>query len=109
MTFMEYVRLVAGVCRLRRIIFPAPAWLAHAGLRLIGAALGDVVLTREELLGLKQELLLSHEPPRGKQSVAEWLREHGAELGQRYVNDCHRHFGAGKTELILDPSQPSWR
>ena len=71
--------------------------------------LGDVVLTREDLLGLEQELLLSHESPRGKQSVAEWLRGHGAELGRHYVNDRHRHFGAGKTEPVLDPSQPTWR
>jgi uncharacterized protein YbjT (DUF2867 family) len=109
MTFMEYVRLVAGACRLRRFIFPAPGWLALIGLRLLEPFLGDVVLTREELLGLEQELLLSHETPRGRQSVGEWLRGHGAELGQRYVNDRHRHFGAGKSEPVLDPFQPSWR
>jgi uncharacterized protein YbjT (DUF2867 family) len=107
MTFMEYVRLVARACRVRRIIFSAPAWLALAGIRLVEPILGDIILTREELLGLEQELLLSHEPPLGKQSVAAWLHRHGAELGRRYVNDCHRHFGAGKTKMILDPSQPT--
>jgi uncharacterized protein YbjT (DUF2867 family) len=109
MTFMEYVRLVARACHLRRIILPAPGWLALAGLRLVEPILGDVVLTREELLGLQQELLLSHEPPRGKQSVAEWLCGYSAQLGRRYVNDRHRHFGAGRTEPVLDPSQPSWQ
>jgi len=102
MTFMEYVRLVAKACRLRRVIFPSPRWLALAGVRLIEPFLRDVVLTREELLGLEQELLLSHEPPRGQQSVASWLSEQGAQLGRRYVNDRHRHFGPGRTERVLD-------
>jgi uncharacterized protein YbjT (DUF2867 family) len=109
MTFMEYVRLVASACRVRRIILPAPAWLALAGLRFVEPFLGDVVLTREELLGLERELLLSHEPPRGKESVGAWLSGQSAELGRRYVNDRRRHFGAGRTELVLDPSRPLWR
>jgi uncharacterized protein YbjT (DUF2867 family) len=108
MTFMAYVRLVARACRVRRIVFPAPAWLALAGVRMVEAVLGDIVLTREELLGLEQELLLSQEPPRGTQSVAGWLSGRGEQLGRYYINDCVRHFGHGRDQLLLNPIQPSW-
>ena len=64
--------------------------------------LGDVTLTREELLGLQQELLISHEPPLGKQSALDWLRTQ-RDLGRHYVNDVDRHFGAGKNTPVLDP------
>ena len=103
-TFIAYVRMVARACRLRRFVFPAPAWLAMAGLRLIEPLLRDVVLTRQELVGLEQELLLSREPPRGRESVADWLRSHGEMLGRGYVNDRDRHFDDGRTRCVLDPS-----
>lgn len=102
-TFAGYVRLIARACGVRRAVVPAPAPLTLAALRLIGAALGDIVLTREELLGLAQERLLSHAPPLGIQSVEGWLLENGASLGRSYANDLDRHFGARRTEPILSP------
>jgi len=59
MTFAEYVRLLARACGVRRWICSFPGGLTLALLRLVGVFLRDVVLTREELLGLEQELLLS--------------------------------------------------
>ena len=105
MTFTDYVRLVEKAAGLRRWIVSAPAWLALAGLRLVEPMVRDVILTREELLGLEQELLVSHEAAHGRQSVAGWLNSHGNELGRGYVNDRRRHFGQGKNEIVLDPSQ----
>lgn len=109
MTFRQYVALVAQACGVRRLLFGAPGWLALAGLRLVEPLLGDVVLTREELLGLSQELLLSHEPPRGREPVGRWLAAHGDGLGRHYVNDVRRHFGEGAADPVLDPSRPTWR
>ena len=103
MTFREYVRRVAQACGVRRWIVGAPAWLALLALRLLQPLLRDVVLTREEVDGLAQEKLLSHQPPRGAESVTEWLRANGASLGRRYVNDLDRHFREGAREPILTP------
>jgi|TARA_B100001971_G_scaffold213828_1_gene248463 NADH dehydrogenase len=65
--------------------------------------LGDITLTKEELLGLEQELLLSHESPRGGESVEEWLMANGESLGKDYINDIHRHFGKGSSVPVLNP------
>ena len=53
---------------------------------------------REELDGLMTELLVSHETPRGGQSVTGWLREHGPELGQAYASELARHARASPEE-----------
>ena len=60
-----------------------------------------MVLTREELLGLEQELLFTHEPPLGRESVPDWLMQNGPTLGRSYINDMRRHFGSGAQEPIV--------
>jgi len=104
LTFREYVRMVAAACGVRRWIASVPAWMALAALRLGGFVLRDIILNKEELQGLEQELLISQAPPLGHESVRDWLHAHGDELGRRYVNDLYRHFGAGATEHLLTVS-----
>jgi uncharacterized protein YbjT (DUF2867 family) len=101
--FSEYVRLLADACGLRRRYVSLPSVLALAAVRLVEPFLRDVTLTREELLGLEGEVLLSHEPPRGRESVSDWIRRHGESLGKRYVNDLERHFQHGASQPILNP------
>ncbi len=103
LSFREYVRSVARAVGRRRPLFGAPGWLSLGALGLLEPWLRDVILTREELEGLRAELLVSRRPPLGRQSVRDWLARHGPELGRRYVNDVERHFGAGTTEPILLP------
>lgn len=88
---------------MRRFIFGTPAWLSLAAIRLVEPLLRDIVLTEEELLGLRQELLLSHAPPSGKESIEKWLMANGHALGRCYINDIDRHFGAGSAAAILRP------
>jgi uncharacterized protein YbjT (DUF2867 family) len=86
-SFRAYVRLVAAaVGRRARLVTASPAVM----LRLLAAAgrvLGDVVLTREELVGLHDGMLESEQPPLGRASVSAWLLAHGTTLGRRYAND----------------------
>jgi uncharacterized protein YbjT (DUF2867 family) len=103
LSFADYVRLLARACGVRRRLVPLSAERALAALRVVESLLRDVVLTREELRGLEDELLVSRSPPLGRESVRDWLLAHGATLGRRYVNDRERHFGSGREEPVLDP------
>jgi NADH dehydrogenase len=91
-SFRDYVKKIAKACRLRRWVFGAPTWLALPALKLVGLFLRDIILTREEVLGLKQELLTTSSTPLGKESVLEWLAQNGQLLGRKYANDLDRHF-----------------
>jgi len=102
-TFREYVELLAQACGVRRLIVGTPAALSLAATRLVELYLNDIVLTREELLGLQRELLLSRKPATGTESVRSWLLEHGRDLGSEYINDLHLHFGAGSSTPISSP------
>ena len=107
LTFRDYVHLVARACGVRRLLPGTPNWAALGALRVFERIFGDIVLTREELLGLEQELLLSHEPALGRDSVSGWLMNHGETLGRQYIHDIDRHFGAGATSPVLNPGHDS--
>ena len=69
-----------------------PAAVALASASVLGRALDDVILTREELEALMAGLLVSHELPRGTTSLSAWLEANGDWLGRRYLNEVGRHF-----------------
>jgi len=94
-TFREYLRLLARVIGVRRLLLPSPDGVAMAATALVSLFLGDTVLAREELGGLEQELLVSAKPPLGTESVSAWLAQNGAALGRHYVNDTALHAKAG--------------
>ncbi|MBI5532235.1 MAG: NmrA family NAD(P)-binding protein [Deltaproteobacteria bacterium] len=103
-TFREYVQLLAKVCGVRPAILSTPDWVSLAGIFLVEQLLGDTILSREELWGLEQELLISHAAPLGTERTSAWLAAHGAELGDGYVNDAKRHFGEDASAPIGDPT-----
>jgi NADH dehydrogenase len=91
MTFEELVRATAAaIGRKARIVHVPPA-VALVLLRVLNLLVGEVILSRQELDGLMTELLVSHEPPRGQQSVIDWLRDHSNDVGRRYASELDRH------------------
>jgi uncharacterized protein YbjT (DUF2867 family) len=61
-------------------------------LRLVGAALGDVILTQEEIDGLMANLLVSKCPPAGRTRFSAWLAQNAGTLGVRYSSELQRHY-----------------
>ena len=91
-TFEEFVRLIASRVRPdARFLHVPPALGIWAG-RAIGLALGDVVLTRDELTGLMEEKLTSRQAPNAPTRFADWLAENHDEVGSAYTSEMERHF-----------------
>jgi uncharacterized protein YbjT (DUF2867 family) len=91
-SFNELVRLIAStVGRRVRIAHINPA-LAYILTRILGFAVHDVILTREEIDGLMANLLVSHQPPLGQTKLSAWLEENAARVGCRYASELGRHF-----------------
>ena len=91
MTFRDLVEAIAAAVGRHPPIISVPPTVALALLRAVGWAVGEVILSREELEGLATELLVSREPPRGAHSVRDWLRDHGDDLGRSYTSEIGRH------------------
>jgi NADH dehydrogenase len=91
-TFREYVSLLARAVEHTPRFVTLPPGAMVGALRLIGPLLKDIVLTREELEGLRTNMLVSHESPRGTESVAAWIAAHGSAFGSAYTNDTLTRF-----------------
>ncbi len=100
-SFREYLLLLQKACGVRRWMPSVPGWLSLLMLKPIELLLRDIVLTKEELLGLEQELLISRQAPLGTARVEQWLMENGSLLGRAYVNDLRRHFGRDANRPVL--------
>jgi NADH dehydrogenase len=89
-TYRELVELIASAIGRKRLILPAPpllGWLAGA---VAGKLLGDVVITRDEIKGLTEDLLCTDSPPVGRTCLADWAGAHAADLGARYTAEIAR-------------------
>jgi NADH dehydrogenase len=91
-TFEEFVKLIAARIKPGVRLVHIPPSLGILLGRLIGFGLGDVVLTKDELKGLMDELLTSSQIPNGPTRFSDWLEPNGDELGSRYSSEIHRHF-----------------
>ncbi len=91
-TFEALIAQLAAQIRPGVRLIHVPPWLGLAAGRVVGEAVGDVILTRDELRGLMDELLLSEGTPLGSTSFSAWLQAHARELGGNYASELRRHF-----------------
>jgi NADH dehydrogenase len=90
--FAQLVRLVAETLGSRARLLHGPPWLALLAARVLGLALSDVLLTRDELAGLMAGLLVSDHSPTGHTRFSDWISANSAMLGQRYASEIGRHY-----------------
>ena len=67
-----------------------PPRLGVAVGRLVGMAVGDVVVTPEEVAGLMQNLLVTHSPAAGRTALSQWVVQHRDGLGRSYSSELAR-------------------
>lgn len=90
--FEELVRMIArAVRRPVAIVHVEPGVLLRVA-RVLGRVLRDVVLTGDEIAGLRAGLLCSAGPPTGGTRLSDWLSANGTELGRRYASELTRHY-----------------
>ncbi len=90
--FEELVRLVARQVGSRARFVHLPPRPALLLAQSIGALVGDVLLTADEVRGLMAGLLASREPPAGRTRFSEWLAAHRGLLGAVYASELERHY-----------------
>jgi NADH dehydrogenase len=94
-TFRDLIHLIATEIKPGEKFVNLPPSVGIALGRLIGLTVHDVILTRDELQGLMDNLLTSTQAPNGSTRFSEWLKTNRAELGVAYASELARHFGRG--------------
>ncbi len=91
-SFQELVKLLRFTVGSRSILVNLPPGLALFLSRIIGFFVNDVILTSDEVKGLKTDLLISAHPPRGDKKLSEWLQENREIIGVQYASEIARHY-----------------
>lgn len=91
-TFNDLLRTMKDILHSRTIIIHLPPSMALLATGVIGRLVHDVVLTRDEVTGLMDNLLVSDQPPTGKTLLSQWMRENTSWLGTRYISELGKHF-----------------
>jgi len=91
-SFEELVRLIGDKLHRRVLIIHANPGLAFCAAKLIEPAVGDVLITRDEIAGLMANLLISQKPPTGHTHLGNWLEQNVDSVGKKYASELSRHY-----------------
>ena len=89
-TFNELIALIANAVGSRALIIHLPPAAALTCAWLVGRAMGDVMLTPDEIRGLMADRLVSSGPPTAPTPFSEWLQRNAGFFGVRYASEIAR-------------------
>jgi len=89
-TYRGLVETLGAIIGRRRPVTGVPPAVGYAMCRVIGLAVRDVVITREEIRGLMSNLLWVDSQPAGSTKLTDWARQHADLLGRRYASELLR-------------------
>ncbi len=91
-TFVELVNEIRDAVGSRAKLIRIPGTILPFVSRVVGAALGDVLLTRDEYHAMASGLADTDGPATGTTELSAWLTANGSTLGLSYANELKRHF-----------------
>ena len=91
-TFDELVHVVKETIHSDAKILHLPPWLPLIFSQIVGKFVNDVILTKDEVVGLMEDLLHSQDAPKGKTRLSSWLEENSASVGTKYASELKRHY-----------------
>ncbi|MDQ3575629.1 MAG: epimerase, partial [Actinomycetota bacterium] len=92
--FVEFVGAIRHAVGSQSRLVPVPAPAVPLLARLVGLAVRDVVLTRDELIGLMTGLVAPEGPTTGRVRFTDWLASHARTVGLEWASEMDRHFGS---------------
>lgn len=90
--YRELVERVRRAVGSRSLVVTVPPMLLLLAARLMSPLLRDVVLTKDEVAGLRANLLVSRGPATGSTRFTDWLSRHAGELGREWASELARHY-----------------
>ena len=89
-TYRELVKVIGETIGKRRPLISVPPLVGYLAGWILGKCVGDVMITREEIKGLMDDLLYVDSPPSGTTTLTGWIQEHADSLGKKYASELAR-------------------
>jgi len=91
-TLAELVRTIRDAVGSKALLLRVPASVGLMVTGILGLLVRDVIMTRDEAVGLMGNLLYSDGPPTCPTSLRKWIEENSDALGRRYLSEVAKHF-----------------
>ncbi|MBW8010960.1 MAG: NAD(P)H-binding protein [Chloroflexi bacterium] len=91
-TFKDLVGMLKTKVGSRTPIIHLPTGISYWLSKVVGLMVGDVLLTKEEVIGLMDNLLYTDAPPAGNTRLSDWVAENSETLGKEYHHELKRHY-----------------
>jgi len=89
-TYKQLVQILSTILRKNRPIISVPPTLGYFGTWVFSKGLNDIILTRDEIVALMNNLLYIDAPPLGKTKLTHWVKQHSHTLGLKYTSELSR-------------------
>ena len=89
-TYRELAVEIGKIIGKPRKVISIPDGIGYLIGWIVGKFVGDIVITREEIKGLKSNLLYSDSPPAGSTKLTDWAKKHASTLGVKYASELRR-------------------
>ncbi len=89
-SYRELVTKIGEIIGKKRPIIPLPDSVGYFMGWLVGKMVGNIIITKEEIEGLKDDLLYTHSPPAGLTKLTDWAKQNASILGFHYSSELAR-------------------
>jgi uncharacterized protein YbjT (DUF2867 family) len=89
-TYRGLVETIRDSLGLKRLVIGVPPVIGYWSTRMLGLAVRDVIITREEIEGLMENRLYVDAPPLGATRLTQWVEEQKETLGRSYTSEMAR-------------------
>ncbi|MFC1494367.1 SDR family oxidoreductase [Thermodesulfobacteriota bacterium] len=89
-TYRELVKKIGEIIGKHRPIVSVPPGIGYFAGWIIGKIVNDVMITREEIEGLMENLLYVESPPIAGTKLTDWAKKHSDTLGLQYTSELAR-------------------
>lgn len=91
-TYRELAKMIGKAIGKNKPIVQIPDWMGLLVAKIIGMIKNDVTLTRNEIEGLKADLLYVNSPSPAKTKLSEWVLLNKNSLGKKYSSEMARRL-----------------
>lgn len=96
-TFKKLLETIMNTLGSSQPIVSVSPFMGYVTLNLLGKIIGDVIITRDEIKGLMDEMLYVESPPVGKTRLTDWITRNRDRIGQHYAFEIKRRTDLKKS------------